>query len=102
VYRRIRPAIDASIRDALEQRWLDEGIDVVTATSIETLHNLIAMLSERGRESLRDTVLLVASRRIGEAAREAGLNGPVIVAKGADDVSMIGALAYWRTRARAA
>jgi uroporphyrinogen-III synthase len=102
VYRRIRPAIDASIRDALEQRWLDEGIDVVTATSIETLHNLIAMLSERGRELLRDTVLLVASRRIGEAAREAGLNGPVIVAKGADDVSMIGALAYWRTRARAA
>ena len=102
VYRRIRPTIDASIRDALEERWLNEGIDVVTATSIETLHNLIALLSERGRELLRNVVLLVASRRIGEAAREAGLNGVVIVANGADDASMIGALAYWRTRARAA
>lgn len=102
VYQRVRPSIDTATRDALEQRWLAEGIDVVTATSIETLHNLIAMLSQRGRELLRDTPLLVASRRIGEAAQAAGLNGAVIVANGADDASMIGALAQWRMRARAA
>lgn len=102
VYRRVRPIIDESSRDALEERWLNEGIDVVTVTSIETLHNLIQMLSERGRELLRNTVLLVASRRIAEAAKAAGLDGLTIVAKGADDASMIGALAQWRTRARAA
>jgi uroporphyrinogen-III synthase len=102
VYRRIRPAIDESLRDALERRWSGEGIDVVTATSIETLHNLLEMLSGRGRELLGDTVLLVASRRIAEAASNAGLNGPILVANGADDASMIGALAQWRTRARAA
>lgn len=102
VYRRVRPSIDDAARDALETRWQNEGIDVVTATSIETLHNLIGMLSERGRALLRETTLLVASRRIADAAVAAGLNGTLIVANGADDVSMIGALARWRTRARAA
>jgi uroporphyrinogen-III synthase len=102
VYRRVRPSIDDATRDALEARWQNEGIDVVTATSIETLHNLIGMLSERGRALLRETTLLLASRRIAEAAQAAGLNGTLIVANGADDASMIGALACWRTRARAA
>lgn len=102
VYQRVRPVIEDSTRNALEERWASEGIDVVTATSIETLHNLRDMLSERGRALLRETTLLVASRRIAEAAQATGLNGTVIVANGADDASMIGALANWRTRARAA
>jgi len=102
VYQRVRPSIDDATRDALETRWQNEGIDAVTATSIETLHNLIGMLSERGRALLRESTLLVASRRIADAAQEAGLNGTLIVANGADDASMIGALARWRTRARAA
>lgn len=102
VYQRVRPSIDDATRDALETRWQSEGIDVVTATSIETLHNLMEMLSERGRALLREATLLVASRRIADAAQAAGLNGTLIVANGADDASMIGALAQWRTRARAA
>lgn len=100
VYQRICPTIDAATRDALETRWDSQGIDVITATSIETLHNLISILSDRGRELLRKTTLLVASRRIAEAAQAAGLNGMVLVANGADDASMIGAMARWRTRAR--
>jgi hypothetical protein len=36
-----------------------------------------------------------------EAAVSAGLRGEAIVAAGADDASMIGALARWRMRARA-
>lgn len=102
VYERVCPTVDDATRNALEQRWASEGIDVVTATSIETLHNLIGMLSERGRALLRETTLLVASRRIAEAAQAAGLNGTLLVANGADDASMIGTLARWRTRARAA
>lgn len=102
VYRRVRPVVEEGIRNALEERWANEGIDVVTATSIETLHNLFEMLSERGRQQLRETALLVASRRIAEAATSLELNGTMIVANGADDASMIGALARWRTRARAA
>jgi uroporphyrinogen-III synthase len=100
VYRRVRPVVADAVRNALEERWTNEGIDVVTATSIETLQNLLEMLSERGRQLLREATLLVASRRIAEAAAASGLNGTVIVANGADDASMIGALARWRTRAR--
>jgi uroporphyrinogen-III synthase len=102
VYRRICPTIDENRRADLEKRWEEEGVDVVTATSIETLHNLVTLLSDRGRELLRTTALLVASRRIGAAAASAGLKGEVIPAGGADDTSMIGALAQWRTRARTA
>jgi uroporphyrinogen-III synthase len=100
VYRRVRPTIDEQRRAAVEAQWTEEGIDVVTLTSIETLHNLLALLSESGRERLRTTALLLASRRILQAAREAGLHGDEIVAAGADDASMLGALAQWRTRAR--
>ncbi len=102
VYQRVRPTIDPATRDALETRWETEGIDVVTVTSVSTLHNLMEMLSERGRALLANTALLVASRRIAEAAQAAGLNGMMLVAKGADDASMIGALAQWRMRARVA
>ena len=100
VYRRVRPQVDAARLAELEARWADEGIDVVTATSIETLQNLVAMLSDRGRQLLSSAVLLVPSRRIVAAAAAAGLSGDAIVASGADDASMIGALAQWRMRAR--
>jgi uroporphyrinogen-III synthase len=101
VYRRVRPDVDAARVAEIEAHWSDEGIDVVTATSIETLQNLQAMLTERGRQLLSNTTLLVPSRRIVAAAVSAGLHGEAIVAAGADDASMIGALAQWRMRARA-
>jgi uroporphyrinogen-III synthase len=101
VYRRVRPSVDAARLAEVEARWSDEGIDVVTATSIETLENLQALLTERGRQLLSSTALLVPSRRIVAAAVSAGLRGEAIVAAGADDASMIGALAQWRMRARA-
>jgi uroporphyrinogen-III synthase len=100
VYRRMRPQVDAARVNEVEARWADEGIDVVTVTSIETLENLQAMLTERGRQLLSNTTLLVPSRRIVAAAVGAGLRNDAIVAPGADDASMIGALAQWRMRAR--
>ena len=101
VYRRVRPNVDAAKVAEVEARWSDEGIDVATATSIETLQNLQALLTEHGRQLLSGTALLVPSRRIVAAAVSAGLRGEAIVAAGADDASMIGALAQWRMRARA-
>lgn len=100
VYRRVQPPIDEAKRAQLEAMWAEDGIDVVTVTSIETLVNLSAMLSERGRELLRSTPLVVPSRRIMDAALQAGLHADVLVAGGADDASMIGTLAAWHGRAR--
>jgi uroporphyrinogen-III synthase len=100
VYRRTLPAIDAVRRDEIESLWAEGGIDVVTATSAETLHNLMSLLSARGRELLSATPLLVASRRIMSAAAELGLQGECLLATGADDAALIGALSYWHGRAR--
>ena len=100
VYRRERPIIEPARLAQIESAWASDGVDVVTITSVQTLQHLLEMLSERGRELLRATAILVASRRIEEAARGLGLRGDVLLAEGADDAAMIGALARWRTRAR--
>lgn len=100
VYERVLPAVDATLRTQLETNWAAGGINIVTATSVETLRNLTALLSERGRELLKNTPLVVASRRIRQAAIDAGLCGECIVAAGADDQSFIGALSQWHARAR--
>lgn len=100
VYRRVLPEMDAARRDAIETQWSEGGIDVVTATSVETLHNLHALLSERGRELLRITPLVVASKRIRAAAADMGLAGECLLASGADDAALIGTLSFWQARAR--
>jgi uroporphyrinogen-III synthase len=99
VYRRVRPNPDPTQLTALEQQWQEVGFDIVTATSVETLQNLQQLLTEPARLLLRATPLLVLSPRIAAAAAELGLNGDCVLAQ-ADEHSMLGALAVWRTRAR--
>lgn len=100
VYERVAPVVDERRRGELEAVWATHGIDVVTATSVETLDNLLALLSEQGRALLAATPLVVASRRIMQAAIDRGLRGDIIVAGGADDDSLIGAVSQWNARAR--
>jgi uroporphyrinogen-III synthase len=100
VYERVLPTLEAGRRDELESLWSADGVDVVTITSVETLSNLLSLLSERGRDLLRTTPLVVPSPRIKEAAAEMGLYGDCILAAGADDESITGALSQWHARAR--
>lgn len=100
VYRRVQPIIEDAARSALEDRWAEGDIDVVTLTSVATLEHLQAMLSEQGRKLLQSTPVLVVSERIAQAARAAGIEAPIIVAAAADDASIVGALARWSARAR--
>lgn len=100
VYRRTRPVVAAQEIAAIEQRWAEEGIDAITLTSVETLQNLLTMLTPVGRSLLAAIALVAPSERILEAARAAGLQGDGILATAADDDSLLGALAHWHTRAR--
>lgn len=102
VYERVLPQIDPAHRDALVAAWQAGDIPVATATSVETLTNLLALLDESGRTFLRQVPLLVPSPRVREAALQLGLLGDCVVAPGADDASLIGALAQWHGRARSA
>lgn len=99
-YRRIQPVVDSATLDALVTRWTAGEIDIVTVTSVETLTNLIALLGEAAGSLLRKTPLLVASARIRDAALALDLKGEMVLANGADDDSLVGALCYWQTRAR--
>jgi uroporphyrinogen-III synthase len=100
VYRRTRPTIADSARDAYEAQWATEVVDAVTLTSVATLDHLFEMLTERGRDLVRRMDAIVASPRIADAARAAGIQGELLIAPGADDASLLGALAQWRIRAR--
>ena len=100
VYRRVTPDVPAAAVAALEQRWAEQGIDVVTATSVDTYLKLTQLLTDRGRELLRTTMLLAPSERIIAAARDSGWCGEAVVSGGADEPSILGALARWRMRAR--
>jgi uroporphyrinogen-III synthase len=100
VYQRVKPAISSEAINALELRWAEDGIDAVTATSVETFTNLLEMLSDRGRELLKRTALVAPTRRIIDAASDLGWNAAALVAGSADDAAILGALARWQTRAR--
>lgn len=100
VYERVMPALDELRRAELESLWASGSIDAVTVTSVETLNNLAALLSEQGRQLLKSTPLVVPSGRVRDAAAQMGLCGECLVASGADDVSITGALSRWHARAR--
>jgi uroporphyrinogen-III synthase len=99
VYRRVQPRVAASEVEQFEQRWLTEGIDVVTLTSGEILANLDALLSPVGKQLLRSTPFLTVSERLIGIARERGLLGEALLARPMED-SMLGILAQWQARSR--
>jgi uroporphyrinogen-III synthase len=89
-YRRLRPHADAA---PLLARWQAGGIDAVTVTSAETLHNLAAQLGEAGMPLLAATPLFAPHEKIAEAARRFGI-APVITTPGGDD-GLVDGLVNW-------
>lgn len=98
-YRRVLPKISAIDLEQFEQRWLAEGIDVVTLTSGEILANLDALLSPAGKALLRSTPFLTVSERLIGLAHERGLRGQALLARPMEE-AMLGILAQWHARAR--
>ena len=81
-YRRALPRLDAHARARLLQHWDDGEIDAVQVMSVETLHNLFALLGEEGAKHVRAAWLVVPHERIARAARD--LNCAKIVVAGPD------------------
>jgi uroporphyrinogen-III synthase len=69
VYRRKRPIVD---NNGLAAKLRKHGLDIVTATSEEALHNLLKMLDNDSVALLRMLPLLVVSDRIAKTAEELG------------------------------
>ncbi|OZA10179.1 MAG: uroporphyrinogen-III synthase [Hydrogenophilales bacterium 17-62-8] len=89
-YRRMRPQADAA---ALLAQWQAGGIDAVTVTSAETLHNLAALLGEAGRPLLLHTPLFAPHEKIAAAARHFGIAEVIATAGG--DAGLVDGLINW-------
>ncbi len=94
-YRRGAPTADVS---ALLRQWARGGLDAITLTSVEGLHHLYDVLGQIGQRWLTKTALIVVSARLQDACLALGLQGPIIVAEGADDEAIVAALLTWRTK----
>jgi uroporphyrinogen-III synthase len=92
VYARRRAQHAPEVIADVERAWARGEIDVVTATSAELHRALLEILGPAGRERLNATTLLAGGTRIAEAARRAGHAGDVVVARAADDASLLDAL----------
>ena len=94
-YRRVCPAADTA---PLLQRWSTGGVHAVTITSAETLHNLVAMLSDEGAAYLRTTPLFASHEKIAETARQFGIH-QVITTTGGDAGFISGLITWFQTHA---
>lgn len=90
-YRRALPRADVG---PLMERWAQGGIDAVSVTSAAGLENLFALLGAAGVSGpalLRATPVFVPHPRVGEAARNLGVERVIVT--GAGDQALAEALA---------
>ncbi len=92
-YRRVRPAADPA---PLAVRLAAGDIDIVTVTSVETLHNLHDMLDVPARERLRRLPIVVVGDRQAEACRALGWSREPVIARDASDEAILAAIEAWR------
>lgn len=92
-YRRTLPGDDAK---PLLERCVRGEIDVVTATSVEALQNLVAIMGKAGRAPLLQTPIVVISQRVAAACRELGFLHRPYVASTANDQGIVDAIKAWR------
>lgn len=85
VYRRICPPDSAA---KLLPLLLEQRLDVITATSNESLQNLFDMAGNEGQPLLRNIALVVASRRQAALAARLGFRQGAVIAGHASDEAM--------------
>ncbi len=100
VYQRLTAIPDADAYRAVQQQLFNDELDIISITSVETLHALHNLLDDQSLQYARQCTLLLGSQRIASAARATGWSGECIIADSPEDNSMLTALTRWHTRAR--
>lgn len=90
VYQRQPPSADPT---DLTRCLVDGSCDWITASSGEGLKNLLSMLPESVHDRVLSTPLVVVSERMVKIAQKLGFDGRIEVAEGADNQSVIDAIA---------
>jgi uroporphyrinogen-III synthase len=84
----------------LEALWRQGGVTAYTATSVEILEALVAIVTPRCRELMHSTALVTGSRRVAEAAARLDLGSPIVIADSPEDAALVGALVRWREQVK--
>ncbi|MGH8496062.1 MAG: uroporphyrinogen-III synthase [Gammaproteobacteria bacterium] len=98
VYARRAPYVNEHDIATLTARWRRREIDVVVATSVESLARLHELLGDAATESIRRSTILTSSARVNCAAQSLGHFAPSVIATGPDARSLVAALVDWRGR----
>ncbi|MDH3647042.1 MAG: uroporphyrinogen-III C-methyltransferase [Gammaproteobacteria bacterium] len=93
VYRRDRPEV---LDPEIESRLAAGTVDVVTATSSETLFNLYELAEEPSVTGLAQTQLVTTSERVVKKAAALGFERVALLAQGPDDQALVEAILDWR------
>jgi uroporphyrinogen-III synthase len=96
VYERRRPALSDEQVQYLEERWAGGAVSVVTCLSVETLENLLELLSPRGQRMFAVTPLVAVGSRVLDRAKILGHKATGRIAAGpepADIVETVGSMA---------
>lgn len=99
LYRREAVPATAQRHAALERTLSGDDAVIVALNSVETLDAFLAGLGGSLRERLARVPLLLPAARVATAARDRGLSGPVILARGAEDAALVATLVEWWGRA---
>ncbi len=89
VYERRVPDVTEAETADVDARWRRGEIDVVTVMSVATLHNLVTLLPESGRERLRGTPLVTPASRVLKEALDLFPGIPATLADGPDTDAMV-------------
>jgi uroporphyrinogen-III synthase len=97
VYRRT-PATPSPRALAELQSSPAQGRVVVVVTSVEILESLLALVPESVAPWLRESPLLLPGERVAAEAHRRGWRGPLVVARSAEDATMVETLRDWIVR----
>lgn len=93
VYRRARPA--GNLTPLMNQ---SPTIDLITATSNESLQNLYDMAADEQRDWLLSRQLIVISERAARLAQQLGFHHPAIVSEQSNDQGLVNAMQTWHNK----
>lgn len=96
VYRRERPHPSSADLGALEAHFAAGEIQVITATSVDIVRNLLELATPALRVEFERAQWVVPGARVAASLRERGLSGPVLEAQSAEDQALVAAIMRWR------
>ena len=89
VYRRILPQPGSGEVEKIESLWAQGGIRFVAANSVETLDNLVKLLTHDGQRLLRGSRIVTISERVIRKADQLGIAAPTLLAESPTDQAIL-------------